>query len=235
MASIQHAPHLTLAPDGASDGRVKQPQDDLSRDRAWLDGFRRGDAEALERVVRVYAPYAVVILRRGFMAARGGYVQPVLDPDAQHELLQEVFVRVLSPQVRERYDGLRPFSIFLRGVVGNVMLEDARRQQKAIARAADLDEISESDAWMPGTPLPDQAAISQEERAFVQDYLATLTPEERQFVVVRFQERNSQRDTAEALGMARHVVRALDEKIRDGLRAFQQQWKRKSEKRGPEA
>jgi len=202
----------------------------MSDDRPWLDGFRNGEPAALERTFRVYAPYALVILRRGFTASRGGYVNAVTDVDLQHDLLQEVFVRVLSPQVRQRYDGLRPFSVFLRGVVGNVMLEEARRQQKAMARGpvepVELEDLPEAAPWTPGTPLPEQAAISQQERSLMQDYLATLTPEERRFVGVRFEEGVSQRDAADALGLGRHMVRTLETRIREGLRTFQDQWRR---------
>jgi RNA polymerase sigma-70 factor (ECF subfamily) len=194
-------------------------------------GFRKGDAAALERVFRAYAPYVVSIVRRGYSTPHGGTVQGVMDVETQHDLLQEVFVRVLSPALREKYDGLRPYAAFLRAVVGNVMLENARRQSNALARftSADTDEqfAQRAEGWTPQDPLPDEAVLVLEDREMVREYLGGLSENERHFVQVRFHDGESQRDAAEMLGLGRQVVRTMERKVRDDFKAFVGRWRRK--------
>jgi len=209
---------------------------DLCEDRVWLDDFRAGRSPALERVFRSYGPYVLSILRRGFRTAQGGNVHGILDVEAQHELMQEVFVRALGPVLRGKYDGVRPYAAFLRAIVGNVMLEDARKRSNQLERSAGRepteDEIQQMDHWSPGTPLPDQAVLAQEQQQLVRDYLGTLPPETQRFIQVRYSEGASQRDAADTLGLGRQTVRTMEKAVRDGLKAFAQSWQRATKKSG---
>lgn len=132
----------------------------------------------------------------------------------------------------------RPYATFLRAVVGNMMLEEARRTQRTLSHLPEdeptAEQLAMAEGWTPGTPLPDAASISNQEAAVVRDYLASLSPAEQAFVRVRFEEGASQRDAAEALGLGRQAVRTLEKKARDGLRAFVQQWHRPRNSANPE-
>jgi len=193
---------------------------DLCEDRAWLNDFRAGKRDALERLFRTYAPYVLAIVRRGYSGAHGGRVYGITNQDEQQELLQEVFVRVLSPHMRERYNGLTPYSAFLRAVVGNVMLEHVRK--KTGSKLDFTDEIDDilPQPWSPGQALPDELFLEEQDRLMVQEFLATLDPPLRAFVAKRFMEGLSQRDAADVLGLGRQVVRTLETQVRTRFQAF---------------
>ena len=192
---------------------------DLSEDRAWLTAFREGDSDALERVFRTYARYVCAIVRRGVFT-REGCSPPFLDQDIQDDLLQEVFVRVLSPEMRKRYDGVRPYAWFLGGVTRHVVIDYARRTGRLSKRQEEFDENLIPEDWMPAEPLPDQSLLAQEEQRAVNEFLTGLNTDETAFVDLRFAEGASQRDTASKLGLSRQRVRTLEEKIRSRFKGF---------------
>lgn len=201
----------------SADGQAAR---DLSQDRAWLAGYRAGEVAALERVFRSYAGYAFAIIRRG--AGQHGQQAPgVLDPTEQDELLQEVFVRVLAPETRARYDGLRPFAPFLASIVRHVVLDHARRQRRLRARQVDADPDDDALArWSPGQPLADEALMAEQDRRLVAAFVAELGAQAQQLVALRFEQGLSQREVAVQLGLGRQVVRTLEHKIRERLRSF---------------
>lgn len=194
---------------------------DLAEDRAWLDGFRRGDRAALERVFRSYAPYALAIIKGG--VGRGDAFAPgIAATDEQDDLLQDIFTRVLAPEMRARYDGLRPYGKFLGAVARNLLIDHARKKgrlRRAMEHEVDLDSFAESD-WSPGSPLPDAVLLAKEEQALMSEFLGSLDTGETRFVDVRFEEGLSQRDAAVELGLTRQQVRTLESKIRNRLAAF---------------
>jgi len=133
---------------------------------------------------------------------------------------QDLFVELLRPETRNRYDGLRPFGSFAGGVTRNVMLDRARRlgrQHKYIAQDIEASQVED---WLPHDPLPDELLIGGEQAVLVQRYIAGLPHIEQKIVQLRFAQGLSQRDAAQAAGLGRQQVRRLEDKIRDGLRKF---------------
>lgn len=202
-------------------GKVAQRRLDLGQDAAWLAQFRAGERGALERVFRLYAPYVSAILRSGTAHVCGGMCR-VGDAEERQDLLQEVFVRVLGPVMRARYDHAYPYTAFLRGVVRNVMVEHVRRKMRHQARCVTLEEGMEPvlEHWAVGQPLPDELFASRAERQLMGQFLATLSRAERRLVDVRFEGGLSQRDAAEALGLGRQQVRRMEGELRARLEAF---------------
>ncbi|MFH1811894.1 MAG: sigma-70 family RNA polymerase sigma factor [Pseudomonadota bacterium] len=191
---------------------------DLCQDRAWLDAFRRGEAAALERVFRCYAPLVWALVRRGVAGPQG--VAGVSDPGAQQDLVQDVFVQLLAPELRQRYDGLRPYAALVCGVTRNIMLDRARRQGRRLQHIHSGVDDAVLEQWQPSEPLPDELLADAEQRFLVREYVASLDQSEQQVVRLRFEQGLSQRDAAEAAGLGRQQVRSLEHKIRDGLRRF---------------
>jgi RNA polymerase sigma-70 factor (ECF subfamily) len=210
-----------VASPARSAGRVAPRRVDLGQDAAWLAQFRAGERGALERVFRVYAPYVSAILRSGTAHAGGGTCH-VGDAEERQDLMQEVFVRVLGPVMRARYDQAYPYTAFLRGVVRNVMVEHVRRKLRHAGRCVTLEEGMEPvlEHWAVGQPLPDELFASRAERQLMAEFLATLTRAQRRFADVRFEGGLSQRDAAEALGLGRQQVRRMEAELRAGLEAF---------------
>ncbi len=179
---------------------------DLSQDRAWLDAFRAGEKDALERVFRTYARYVCAIVRRF----------GIVDETTQDDLLHDVFVRVLGAEMRSRYDGIRPYAGFLAGVVRNVVADHLRKSGKR--EAEPLDESLHS--WSPGQKLPEEDLLAKEEQAIVGEFLSQLDTGETSFVKLRFEEGRSQRDVASDLGLTHQQVRTKETKIRSRFLGF---------------
>lgn len=183
---------------------------DLAKDRTWLDGYRAGEAWALERAFRTYARLVLVMVRQG-TAGVGG--RPGQD---EEDLLQEVFARAMAPAARQAYSGLVPFSGYLRGFVRLVLLE-AHRPAKAQLQDVLAEQAHPLDGWSPGDPLPDQVLMSQEERALVARFKEGLSPLDRAIIQSRFEQGLSQRDAADAVGSTRQVVRRRESHLVDAL------------------
>lgn len=192
---------------------------DLSEDREWLKGFFAGEAVALERVFRTYAPYVYALLTKNILTSQ-------TSEDARDDLLQEVFCRLLCSQTRKSYDGLRPYGAFISGVTRHVCLEWQRKQgrrQKRFKPMLPEAELEQYETWQPGQPLPEQALLSAEETALMAKFLATLPAHESEFVELRFQQALSQRQVADTLQTGRQQVRSWEKSIREKLAGFLQQ------------
>lgn len=107
----------------------------VEEDRALLDGYRRGDRDALERIYRAYAPEVARLLRHGFTFQSGGRSCRFHGVRSEFDLedrLQEVFARVFGERVRMTYDGLTPFGAYLRTVARNLVIDDFRRKERVL-------------------------------------------------------------------------------------------------------
>ena len=107
----------------------------LVEDRALLDGYRRGDPAALERIYRAYAPDLARMLRHGFSFRSGGRMCRFHGVRSSFDLedrVQEVFTRVFTEQGRLSYDGLTPFAAYLRTVARNLVIDDFRRKERVL-------------------------------------------------------------------------------------------------------
>lgn len=196
------------------------PTVDLCEDRAWLDGFRAGDAAALERVFRTYAPLVHRLLRGGAKLADGTrvYLQGLMEED---DLLQDVFVRLLSAPARARYDGLRPYGALVRVVTRNTLVDHLRRFGRLKDREVTVEDPAEMPQADPGNQQgPLSLLLSQEEAELAESLRQFLTPEERTLAQVRYEEGLSQRDAAHALGISRQNLRTLETRLLARARAF---------------
>lgn len=203
---------------------MTRPEGDLSEDRAWLDAFRRGEEEALERVFRTYAPLVATILQRGTRLDPG--FAPGIAIDRVQDLLHDVFVRALNEKTRQSYDGLRPYGPFIAQIARRTLIDHHRKHTNKERRTELSDDLEAYDRavddWRPGTPLPDAAAVSSESRTTVRAFLATLPEDDQKLVQLRFVEGMSQRDAADAAGTSRQRLRTWEKQIREKLRAFLQ-------------
>jgi RNA polymerase sigma factor (sigma-70 family) len=185
----------------------------LMNDRAWLDAFRDGNARAMERVFRAYAPLVLHMVRRG-----AGGVSGVFGQDEQ-DLVQEVFARVLRAEARRKYTGLVPFSAYLRGYVRLVLLEKHRPVRAEVADVF-AETAQPLDGWEPGTPLPDETLLNREQVDAVRAFKNGLSASQRALMETRFEQGVSQRDAAELLGTTRQILRREEGKLVNEFMAF---------------
>jgi RNA polymerase sigma-70 factor (ECF subfamily) len=191
------------------------------QDRSWLDAFRRGERAALERVFRSYAPLVTWALRRGMSGTGGGARVFLTDRGLEDDLLQEVFLRLLTPAARDRYDGLRPFSALVYTVTRNALIDHMRKNAGRDRVTDPLDQdVTTAQNWRPGAPIPDEVALSQEEQRGVAGFIAGLHDQERHYFALRYQQGASQQQAADGMGISRQTVRTLERRIHDQVRAF---------------
>lgn len=191
--------------------------DPLSTDRALLDGYRRGDRDALARVFRAYAPMVARLLRHGIVVQVDGApvrIETRLDEAETEALLHDTFVRALGPTARQGYDGLRPFSAYINTIARNVLIERARsrRRDAVLVEPAELERLGE-----PVAPDAIQRLEGSELERIVADVRARLTKRDASIFAMRYDNSASLRATAEALDLPLITVRRVDGRIRVAL------------------
>jgi RNA polymerase sigma factor (sigma-70 family) len=186
--------------------------------RDLLDGFRRGDRSALAAVYEHYVDDVARLVRIGFTVttAEGPVrVSGAVDVDAEHEVLQETFVKAFSPAARLGYDGLRPYRPYLMRIAQNVMIDRFRRTRREPVSAIE-DVIDESDGRAAASD-PGDSLHWRQLSAHAAEFVASLDEEARRFVALRFEDDLSQDAVAERLGVSRRRVRTLEERVCRGL------------------
>jgi RNA polymerase sigma factor (sigma-70 family) len=190
----------------------------LTTDRALLDGYRRGDRAALERIFEHYAPAVARWVQGGFTfrSQEGerrfdGFRSAV---DA-HDAIHEVFRAVFEGSARSSYSGLTPFEGYLFVTTRNVVLKRLRvRDRDRPIESAVMEEVPSNE------PSPEERVQREEEVQMVRAFLATLDDEERSFVELRFVEQLPQNTVGDRLGWSRKKVRIKEAAVRQALIRF---------------
>jgi len=207
----------------------------LSGDRALLEQFRQGRADALTQVYTAYAPLIAAFLSRGFnFSSKGrnlrfaGYHQPF---DLENAL-QETFVRAFSEQARLAYDGLTPYRSYLLAVARNWVLSEMRRREVAmsqlVSESADPlreGELGEDEPQPLGgsAPLSAEAELLNRELSeLYQGFLAGLSPAEESFFHNRFEEKLTQVEAGQRDGLSHMQARTLEKKLRKRFLKYMQ-------------
>ena len=148
----------------------------------------------------------------GASAAQAGEPSVRSCPD----LVQDVFTRAFEPRTRRRFDGVREYGPYLGQIARNVVVDHLRRKQRQVAIDAIplINQISLHPA--PHDPANDFADLQT--MTLVARYVADLPTDLRRVHEALNVQGLSQRDTAEALGLGRQVIRTLEARLRDGLR-----------------
>ena len=162
----------------------------LEDDRAWVAAFKRGDRAALGRVFLTYADDVA----RQVRATRV----------AEHEVeapVQELFVKALSDNARQSWDGLRSYGAWLNTMTRNMLIDRARRERRLDFRAPD-------DMPVMVDTGPDPAA--SHDATELQTVLVAFRAELR----TRFEDNTSMSVSAKVLGWSEIRVRKLDTALR---------------------
>lgn len=196
--------------------------DDPLSERAVLDGFRRGDRDALSRVFRAYAPGVARALRSGVVVEIDGarvHIETKLDEAETEALLHETFVRAFGDKARAAYDGVRPFAAYVATIARNLLVDQARARRRIVL--VEPDELAQV-----ADPAAHDAAQQIEDREIdhaVAEVRASLSERDAGIFAMRYDDNASLRGTAEALGLPFITVRRVDQRIRSALlRALQQ-------------
>lgn len=175
-----------------------------------LEAFRQGERWALEHVYRAH----VRMLDRYLRAlARASHAPELGQPGAVADLLQEAFVRALSPTARLAYDGARPYGPYLRKIAKNLFVDQLRARGRTVEESLDV-VMEDAD----GIPTECEERADPRVNAVLTAYLTTLPPQLRGVYEQRFVLGNSQGDSCAALGITRRRLRTEEARLMSGLR-----------------
>lgn len=174
----------------------------LESDRALLEAFRRGEAQALSRVFRAFADDVLRTIRSGVVVEVDGQRVRVGGRLQAHEieaLVQETFARAFAPSARASYDGLRPYGAYLATIAKNLLIDGARAERRDSQRFVHVNDI-DSIAGPPEQTDPSLRIEEQQMRAIVEAVKRGLGEPEASIFRLRFEQRLSVREAAEAIG-----------------------------------
>ena len=133
------------------------------------------------------------------------------------DLTQETFVAAF--QAIGRYDGARPFRVWIARIALNKCRDWARRRRVRAFFASALPLESANRVASDG-PAPDRHAVDTDELARVQTAMAALPAKLREAIVLCGVEEMTQQDAADALGVTVKTVETRLYRARRRLRAL---------------
>jgi RNA polymerase sigma-70 factor, ECF subfamily len=164
-------------------------------ERAWVRGARAGSASDLEALFRAHWPRAY----------RAAYLV-VHDASAAEDIAQEAFLAAV--RALDTFDRRRPFGPWLHRIVVNRAIDWARA--RALRREVGDDAVAGAPApegGNPGRPLSGQVVAG----------LASLSPEHRAVIVLRYLLEYTPAEIAKLLDLPRGTVNS---RLRRGLDAL---------------
>lgn len=202
----------------------------LEADRDLLDRYRRGERRALEAVFRAYAPEVSMLLRRGFGFESGGRRCTFHGARSAFDLedrLHDVFARVFSEPARLGYDGITPFSVYLKTITRNLVIDDFRKKERALVEYAVDDDSVASTTKDASEPLagqlgasgdPEHDSANAELIGLVETFRATLDERDGRVYRLRYVNELEHSDVAAQTGLSESKVKTSEKRIR--LRFF---------------
>lgn len=201
----------------------------LVEDRALLDGFRRGDREALLTVYRHYVVDVTRFLQRGFTFTSRGRPCAFRGFAGGYEVeaaVQEVFRRAFEEKARLAYDGLNPYRPYLLRIARNAVLNDLSAKAPILfryrqGRPVSLETPTEAERALEETPVADRSADelleAKEVAQLVASFKAGLDDRARAVFEARFEQGLSAERAAAAVGLTRSKIRTTETKLKTQL------------------
>ncbi len=136
------------------------------------------------------------------------------------DLAQETFIRVYV--ARARFDGKRKFRPWVLCIARNLCLNDLKRKKTVVMESleeyASTARSESGEVFRSAADSPDQHMMMSERRELLDRALASLDPESREIVVLRFFQRMQARDIAEIIDSTEGAVRTRLHRILKTLR-----------------
>ncbi|MFF3223373.1 sigma-70 family RNA polymerase sigma factor [Nocardia suismassiliense] len=173
---------------------------------ALIGAAAAGDRAAITEIVRVVHP-----LVRRYCGARLGntaHLQVTAD-----DVVQEILIATVNAIPRYRDQG-KSFLAFVYGIAANKVADAFRRsQQHPTYPMAEMPDTPSSEAG------PEEWALASERRAATKELMKILAPAHREVLVMRIVLGWSAAQTAEAIGTSPGVVRVMQHRALNKLRA----------------
>ncbi len=168
----------------------------------WLDQAMSGDGEAFSRLIETYQIPVYNLCYR-----------MLGDPEEAEDAAQESFLRAYRG-IR-RYDRERPFSTWLLSIAAHYCIDLMRRRRYRTLSYDELPQLDPPDL----NPGPEAALLLSENQRQVQALLASLAPQDRAAVVMRYWYDLSYEEIGEALSMTVSAVKSRLHRARRELAA----------------
>ncbi|MFT5431343.1 MAG: RNA polymerase sigma factor (sigma-70 family) [Myxococcota bacterium] len=185
--------------------------DDLLRDDSRVrEAFRRGERWALAEVYKVYFPIVTTVTTRGFGGFRGFF-----SPADRDDAMQSIFVAAFEEKARLRYNGIDPYSAFLRGIAQNVV----RRMLDRSTRFRRTDGQPELEFRHEKTA--EESIIDKQAQHIVAAFRATVTdPVEQKILHSYFVDGTAEESIAAELDLTRYRVRKIIARLDKTMRRY---------------
>jgi RNA polymerase sigma factor (sigma-70 family) len=188
----------------------------LEGDLRLLAAFKRGEHDALARVLDLYAPIVATAVRAGIRFTAGdGEVMRIGQDLMEHDvelIVQETFVRAFAESARASYDGVRSFKLWVLTIARNLVIDLAREKWRGVAVP-----FESVDRFASDDPAPDETVEENELRRLVDAFAAALEEPDRSVYRLRYEEQKNVRETGVALAMTEIRVRRREAQLRDRL------------------
>lgn len=192
-------------------GPARAPALSVEHERALIDQSRRGDIAAFDQIVRIYEKQVYNLAYR----LSGSY-------DDASDIAQEALVRAWN-NLRS-FRGEAAFSTWLYRIVTNVFLDErkrsrARREQRSLDDALALDESTVTRQFEDQGPGPQEIVEAGEQRALLDQAIATLPPAQRAIIVLYHAQQLSYEEIAEITRLPMGTVKSRLNRARLALKS----------------
>lgn len=166
-------------------------------ERAWVRGAQAGSASDFEALFRAHWPRAY----------RAAYLV-VHDAAGAEDIAQEGFLAAV--RALDRFDVARPFGPWLHRIVVNRAIDWARARalRREVGAGEAIEQLAAEERGDPAAPLPEDVVAA----------LASLSPEHRAVIVLRYVLEYTPGEIARMLELPRGTVNS---RLRRGLDALQ--------------
>ncbi len=166
-------------------------------ERAWVRGAQAGSASDFEALFRAHWPRAY----------RAAYLV-VHDAAGAEDVAQEAFLS--AARALDRFDSSRPFGPWLHRIVVNRAIDWARARalRREVGAGETIEDVPAEERGDPAAPLPEDVLTA----------LASLSPDHRAVIVLRFVLEYTPGEIARILELPRGTVNS---RLRRGLDALQ--------------
>ncbi len=179
----------------------------MDEERHWLEAARRGNQQAITRLIEAYQAQVYGLCCRLLEDAREA-----------EDAAQETFIKALTGL--HSYDLQRPFRPWLMRIASNECIDRLRRRRGEASLDA-MDEACDAWDWMAGTdPLPEDALEEQELRAALRRCMRSLPPEDVMVLKLFYWMNYSYEEIATLTGM---TLQALKSRLFRARRALARQ------------
>lgn len=202
MMATEHRPDVSKKSNASVLSESKRIGAELD---ALIGPAAAGDRDAVAEIVRLVHP----LVRRYCSARMGATGHLTVTAD---DVTQEVLMATVTAIPRYRDQG-KSFLAFVYGIAANKVSDAFRRAKHTAYPMAELPDAA------CGAAGPEEWALALERRAATRDLMQVLAPNHREVLVMRIVLGWSAAQTAEAIGTSPGVVRVMQHRALNKLRA----------------